>query len=218
MIIADNILGGHMKNRKLLKYFAVFLAVIQIFIFSPLSMMVTKAEKEKTTITFHFDNPKNEDWALWVWPKDGEGKEFEFQEEDSFGQSVVVELEGLHSEVGFLIKGPNWEKDVDEDRFVKVEDGQAEVWIKSEDPKVYTKNPSESKSTYKKIDGKIHFTQMKKDDDKSWFVSYWTNERDESQAKLTRLKNDKDGLYADIDISGRKIKELNFKIQKRNDL
>jgi len=214
MIIADNILGGHMINRKLSKYIAALLAVIQIFIFSPLSMTITKAETEKTIITFHFDNPKKEDWSLWVWPKDGEGKEFEFTEEDSFGQTATVELDGLHSEVGFLLKGPNWEKDVDEDRFVNVEKGKAEIWLKSKDAKVYTENPSGSKASYKNINGKIHFSQMKEDDDKSWHISYWTNEMKEGQAESSRLKKDKDGLTAEIDISGKKIKELNFKIEK----
>lgn len=119
---------------KLRKIVALLLAFSLAFNF--LIIENVKAEGE-TKLIFHFDDPKNEDWRLWVWPKDKEGAEYEFTSEDDFGKVAEITLDAKYDEIGFIVKGPNWEKNIAEDRFVKTTNETTEIWIRSEDPEVY---------------------------------------------------------------------------------
>lgn len=120
------------KNSK--KLLSILLALILAFNFVAIENVHAEGE---TKLIFHFDNPKNEDWRLWVWPKDGEGAEYEFTSEDDFGKVTEITLDSKYEEIGFLVKGPNWEKNITEDRFVKTPNETTEIWIRSEDPEVY---------------------------------------------------------------------------------
>jgi pullulanase len=83
-------------------------------------------------------------WNVWFWPKDGEGKAYDFNGEDKFDKVLTVNLdntEGLES-VGFIIRLNEWEKkDYDSDRFIDlslVKDNKIDVYLLQGDSKIYT--------------------------------------------------------------------------------
>ncbi|MDO5026805.1 MAG: type I pullulanase, partial [Tissierellia bacterium] len=100
----------------------------------------------KTKIVFHFNNPTDKKWAIWMWAEGLEGKEYDFTGEDSFGHVAEIVLDGEFNKLGFIIKTPGgWnddtEKNVGQDRFVEIEGNQASVWLRDRDPQVYRKRP-----------------------------------------------------------------------------
>jgi pullulanase len=98
---------------------------------------------EETTVTIHYKAASDNvlDWNLWIWADGVDGAAHLFDGEDSFGQVATVTLSGSHSEVGFIVRTDNWDKDIADDRFITVTDGKAEIWLISGDPTVYTSNP-----------------------------------------------------------------------------
>lgn len=55
-----------MKKDKFLKTIALLIALIQVIGFAGYTRVSKATEEGKTTITFHFQNTKDESWALWV--------------------------------------------------------------------------------------------------------------------------------------------------------
>lgn len=128
-----------------------------------------------------------------------------------------MELDGLHSEVGFLVKGPNWEKNVADDRFVQLAGGQAEVWLKSEDPQVYLENPDAAALTYENIEAKVNFKNYDKSNGQAWTLLAWSDEMKEDEAIEYKFVNDGQSLISTIQMAGKEMTKLNFKIVKRED-
>ena len=55
-------------------------------------------------------------WNLWAWPRNKDGAQINFTDEDAFGRIAVVPLKEFADEVGFIIRKGEWErKDIDGD-------------------------------------------------------------------------------------------------------
>ncbi|WP_214825605.1 type I pullulanase [Exiguobacterium algae] len=122
---------------------------------------------ESTLVVVHYQEaPDNEtDWNLWLWangPDYFPNKGFAFNGEDEFGKVAAYEFPIDSPErIGLIVRTDNWEKDKgsENDRFITnsmIQDGVAEVWIKSGDATVYPINPNgETSST--EVDMKVHY-------------------------------------------------------------
>jgi pullulanase len=129
----------------------------EIYIFSGKEGYSTKNESQseqssiantldEITLRIHyhrFDEDYN-GWNIWLWPKDGEGTPYSFNNEDEYGVFFEQKLSGLSgiNEIGLIVRLNEWEaKDIDEDRFVKIEnlnDNILEIYLVQGDKKIYT--------------------------------------------------------------------------------
>lgn len=91
-----------------------------------------EVEPGTTTVVFHYNRPNNDydGWNLWTWPEGVEGKRTDFVTEDSYGKIAIIKFDVESSKVGFIIRMNEWEaKDIEQDRFIDVTNGYAEVWL-----------------------------------------------------------------------------------------
>ncbi len=134
---------------------------------SPFMQTIASAKKttqgldQTTAVTIHYQPAEGnaKDWNLWVWPKDGEGQAFEFTGEDEFGLTAEIVLPGIHDEVGFIVRTDSWEKDGG-DRFINVQSGNDEVWVKAGDEHTYTSPPDgeyRDFPAFERVKVKLHY-------------------------------------------------------------
>jgi hypothetical protein len=125
--------------------FTRWMAMVLVFVLA-LGTVVAFPSKpvsaeRSTKLTIHYKPAENntKDWNLWIWPEGKEGQAYPFNGEDGFGQVATVELSGDHQKVGFIVRTDDWDKDVAEDRFIEgIVGGEAEIWLISGDPTIYT--------------------------------------------------------------------------------
>ena len=170
-----------------------------------------KARNRVISLTIHFDN-KDPKWSLWLWPKDGEGKEYPFTGEDEHGRYAEIDLKTDKNSVGFLVKDSEWHKDIENDRFIDVLKG-TEIWLKSKDPNIYYENPYEEPKAYDNLKATINYKRYDMTSNDTWAVKYWNN-KDEANPKIEKFV--KDGKYykANIESQGAGINKLNFTLVK----
>jgi len=101
----------------------------------------------KTELTIHYTRFEGDykGWNLWLWPKGGEGKAYEFTANDSFGKVAKVSVPDTANveEIGIIVRLDEWKsKDVSQDRFItKFVDGKAEIWLIQGDSTIYYSRP-----------------------------------------------------------------------------
>jgi len=113
-------------------------------------MTVLKSQGTQTLIInyYRFDDDYSVFNSVWLWPsepEEGAGDRFFFDEEGDFGQRLELDLEGTilegSTEIGLIVRGDDWQKDVDEDLFVDLSDpdgdGVVEIFLVENDPTVY---------------------------------------------------------------------------------
>ena len=124
---------------------AMFLALLMVFstVFTVVTPEEVKADGTKTII-IHYNRPDDnyDNWDIWAWPKDQEGSEVPFSYSDDFGKVAVIQKSGDFTDLGFIIRRPDWsEKDVSEDQFITLTGDVTEVWINSGEPGYKTEAP-----------------------------------------------------------------------------
>jgi len=136
-------MGGFSLKCSWTKYAMVLTALLLLVssFFSPFMQSFASAA-DSTKITIHYQPAPNDtkEWGLWIFPEGGEGKPYTFTGEDQFRKVAEVELPGTYDKVGFIVRTESWEKDGG-DRFVSVENGEGEVWVKSGDEHTYMSPP-----------------------------------------------------------------------------
>jgi hypothetical protein len=99
-----------------------------------------------------YGDPESEDfndyWGLHVWGEAlAAGEESEwlkprpFREKDDCGRYTVVELKNDTKLVNFIVHRGNTKDGTDQDRSFHPRDDAPEIWLKQDDPKVYTEPP-----------------------------------------------------------------------------
>lgn len=163
------------------------------------------------SLTVHFDN-KEEGWSLWLWPKDGEGKEYPFTGEDENDKYAEIDIKTDKNSLGFLVKDKDWNKDIGDDRYIDISQG-TEIWLKSKDPTIYYENPYEEAKSYDRLESNISYRRYDMSTDDTWAVKYWNN-KDEANPKIQKLS--KDGKYytGKISSQGSEINKLYFTLVK----
>lgn len=96
----------------------------------------------QAVLVLHYHRPDGDykNWNAWVWTDTGEGRAYDFDQEDEFGRYALVPVNHVPERYGFIIRRGEWEmKDIDRDRFAPNSKGNVtEVWITSGDPEVYS--------------------------------------------------------------------------------
>ncbi|MCR5232127.1 MAG: hypothetical protein K6B64_05715 [Acholeplasmatales bacterium] len=106
---------------------------------------------EVTDLNIHYrrwDANYEELNSLWVWPKDGDGKQVKMDKTDDFGIYATLKLADYKSatQIGFIVRSDSWAKDTyGADRFIDLTtltadaNNQYNVWIVTGDETIYTK-------------------------------------------------------------------------------
>ena len=106
-------------------------------------------EGEGIYIHYYRQDCTYKNWNLWLWERNGEGAQFDFNGKDDWGVIAAYPLstwnDVLSNDLGFIIRKGEWEqKDTESDRFIefslypKDENDIHHVYIKSGDPNIYT--------------------------------------------------------------------------------
>ncbi len=102
---------------------------------APVAQPASAQVSGTTRLTLHYKRARGDydGWNLWAWgaaPQGTDGRAYPFTGKDDFGSLAVLEIPGVHSKLGFIVRKGDWEaKDGDTDRFVDVQDGKAEIWV-----------------------------------------------------------------------------------------
>ena len=108
-----------------------------------------KYNEDSFSIHYARDDRKFSDWALWLWPDGGEGKEYAFNGVDEFGAVAAYPLSSFSltsaGKLGFIVKSAgSWNsKDPDGDRFIEFSNLEKDsnniyhVYLKSNDSNIY---------------------------------------------------------------------------------
>lgn len=92
------------------------------------------------------------DWSVWFWPEGGEGADYAFAEEDGEMVATMEVVPGTTS-VGFIVRTPDWTKDVDKDQFIDISEmvsGTVHVYVESGE-EGYTKEYADDAVTGTKL-------------------------------------------------------------------
>ena len=101
------------------------------------------------TLVVHYRRLDNnyDGWNLWLWPNEpvaGEGDRYLFNDEDSYGQVLTLDLSTTNmadsTRIGIIVRTDNWDKDVSEDRFIDLvfdENNEMHVYVMQSTPEIY---------------------------------------------------------------------------------
>ncbi len=185
--------------RKRLSLFFAFIMIISLVNYVPKSSFVSA--KNNTTIIVHYNRSEDnyDDWNLWLWPEEGNGKQYDFLAKDDYGKVAIVTSTDEITKAGFIVRKGDWEeKDIEEDRFIEIKDGFAEIWLTQGDKKVkntapegakpYDLNsvkekPSKSADASAGLKVKIHYYRFGKDYD-GWNLWLWPKDKDGSTVEF----------------------------------
>ena len=106
-----------MKQKLISRIIAGLLAVLLIL--GCFASAVFAAEHEGVTLKLHYNRPDGDytDWTVWFWVDQGD--DYPFSEEN--GEMVATyEVPDGASQVGFIVRKPDWTKDVNMDQFIDV--------------------------------------------------------------------------------------------------
>ncbi|MCK5761306.1 MAG: type I pullulanase [Candidatus Izimaplasma sp.] len=132
--------------RKIKLFLILFMSII--IGFASINTNVHASDITKLVIHYHrFDNSYSP-WSLWLWPYEptaGDGGNYSFNGEDSFGKYYEVDIVGStfegSSSIGVIVRTGSWDKDVAIDRFIDLSspDGNGEVhaYLVSGDSTIY---------------------------------------------------------------------------------
>ena len=130
--------------RKSLGLVSLFLIILLL----PTPMYV-RAEQESRTLELQIHylryNEDYENWSLWLWTDDKDGREYDFSNssDTAFGveTTVIVPQAGDDTSVGILVKYGDWEqKDIEQDRYLdlsKAENRVLQVYLLQGDEHIY---------------------------------------------------------------------------------
>ncbi len=125
------------------KRFLALLFVVLIVCASMQVMTFPAHAAGKTSIIVHYHpSPNNtKDWNLWIWSDNLEGKAYVFNGSDEFGQTATYDFDKDYKQFGLIVRTEDWEKDIDDDRFIPIDNGKGEIWLVGGDKEVYTSAP-----------------------------------------------------------------------------
>lgn len=117
---------------------ALLLAVLMVILSFSDSMgeitTVKAAENPVMRVHYHRADGNYTDWSVWLWPTGGEGTDNAFDGTDDFGVYATYEIPAGATEIGYIVRTPGWDKDVDADQFVDISElasGSVDIYIES---------------------------------------------------------------------------------------
>ncbi|WP_156285922.1 type I pullulanase [Oceanivirga salmonicida] len=187
-------------------FISIFLALFKLKNKQSDSEIVLVPEANKTKIIIHYQNPVDKEWDLWIWAKGFDGRAYEFDASDKFGQVANITLDGEYESVGYIVRKSDWsQKDVPEDRYIDIKNGVAQIWLKTNDANTYYENPDNRPESFDKLTAKVYYNRLDKDYE-NWKILV--------NDKVFDFKKDEFGAVSNIEVTGTDIKEINFLIFK----
>ncbi len=210
-----------MKKLKQFMFLAIAVIMAAGNFLSPFMQTIASAEgtaanSAATSVTIHYQPAEGntKDWNLWVWPEGGEGQVFEFTGEDEFGLVAEIKLQGIYEKVGFIVRTDSWEKDGG-DRFIDVQSGDDEVWVKAGDESTYTSPPDgeyRDFPEFEKVKVTLHYFRYDGNYD-GWNLWSWPDGKDGKRVDFTA--EDDFGKVAEFELEDPEgMKKAGFIIRK----
>ena len=177
--------------KKIISWLGLCFALVLVVGFNMKS--TSEAAGADVYLKIHYNN-KDPKWYLHVWEVGKGNQDVYFQGDDDYGKFAVVKVGKDTKKVGFLVRDAQWNKDVNEDRFVDLDRGN-EIWLKASEKQFYYENPDLPKKP-KNTNIKIFYTRKYVDGWEVWLYS--------DKFELIRANFDKD------DSQGRHYAEINI--------
>ncbi|MFD2670849.1 type I pullulanase [Marinicrinis sediminis] len=187
------------------KWIAMLAALMMLMsVISPSPVLQTVSAEAQTQVTIHYQAAEGstQDWNLWVWPKGGDGAAYPFTGTDAFGQVAEITLNGDHTSVGFIVRTDDWEKDIDEDRFIEdILGGEAEIWLIGGDSTVYTSEQGKPKEEqrFDEVEVTVHYYRYDQNYE-GWNLWAWPEGKD--GASYSFSEQDDFGAVARFTLTG----------------
>ena len=111
--------GDKVMNKNLFTRLLAMMLVLVLTI--GLACPVFAAEADQVVIKLHYNRPDSNytDWSVWFWNAGKDGVDIPFADEG--GEKVATfEVAPGTTSVGFIVRKPDWTKDVGEDQFIDV--------------------------------------------------------------------------------------------------
>lgn len=202
------------KNKLSIAWGLMMLMVVTLFL-SMVSPMDAKADTN-VKVKIHYQRQDMEGWNVWLWEEGKDGAQVAFEEQDDFGAVANVKLETEAKKLGFILrKGDFQEKDGEEDRFIEVKDGTAEVWLKEGDPKVYKANPDVETTIPSEEGGdillKVHYRRFDENYD-NWNLWLWPDGKEGEAIDFSNV--DEFGAVLETTLSAENSNKYGFIIRK----
>lgn len=121
-----------MKKRikaSLMAFFMAFTLVVTLL------GNATIVRADGLTIKFHYEREDGNyaDWSVWFWAAGADGMDVPFVEENGEMVATYSVIPGTSS-VGFIVRTPEWNKDIDKDQFIDITEcisGTVHIYVKS---------------------------------------------------------------------------------------
>jgi len=117
-----------------------------LFVFLLASPVSSQPADVEIIINYQREDGDYDKWNIWSWPEGKEGSAFPFNDMSDFGAVARFTVADAETSVGFIVRTDNWDKDVDEDRFIDLTIGN-EIWVFSEQYEFFYEPPSENGTT-----------------------------------------------------------------------
>ncbi|MFX3623227.1 MAG: type I pullulanase [Ectobacillus sp.] len=205
----------HNKGKRWFSILAVLAMAFSLF--SNVSMQAFAESTVKLIIHYQAAPDNQKDWNIWAWPEGGEGKAYPFTGEDAFGKYAEIELPGDYKRAGFIVRTDSWEKDGG-DRWIEIENGEGEVWVKAGDENTYTSPPDgeyRSLPSYEKVNLTIHYSRYDNNYD-GWNLWVWPDGKEGQAVAFTG--EDEFGKVAKVELSSSEgIQKAGFIVRQSKD-
>ena len=115
---------------------AFLMAVLMLFTtIATLLGDVSVVRADDLVLKLHYEREDGNytDWSVWFWEAGKEGVDTPFSEENGEMVATITVTPGTSS-VGFIVRTPDWTKDVDMDQFIDITEcvsGTVHVYVKS---------------------------------------------------------------------------------------
>ncbi|MBR3770323.1 MAG: type I pullulanase [Lachnospiraceae bacterium] len=115
---------------------ALLLATVMLFTtVASLLGDATVVRADDLVLKLHYNRPDGNytDWSVWFWEIGGEGVDIPLVEENGEMVATKVVTPGV-SELGYIVRTPDWTKDIDKDQFINVAEcisGTVHMYVES---------------------------------------------------------------------------------------
>lgn len=143
------------KEQKFRRSVTAFMTALALFLamLLPEAMTVKAAEELVMKVHYHREDGNYDNWSAWLWEiGGGDADDIVFTDEDGEMVATKVVTPGITS-VGFIIRTPDWEKDIDKDQFIDISEmvsGTVHIYVES-GVEGYTKEYGEDAVTGVKV-------------------------------------------------------------------
>ena len=144
-----------MKGQKVRRFMTAYVMVLALFLATllPEAMTVKAAEELVMKVHYHREDGNYDGWSAWLWEiGGGDADDIVFTDEDGEMVATKVVTPGITS-VGFIIRTPDWGKDIDKDQFIDISEmvsGTVHIYVES-GVEGYTKEYGEDAVTGVKV-------------------------------------------------------------------